>query len=117
MPDYSAFNLIPKLSPPIFVYFNLVGRYIGVSNDALAAGINAGAGDIFGELVWNFMTNTKTSLMTVIKCGVSYFLGAFLAIRFVLPMTGISPSPIIYAVSAVMGGHAIKWFMTLFLNK
>lgn len=117
MPDYAAWNIVPKLAPPLFVYFDILGSYVNFGGDAMTAAVNAGAGDMFGELIWNFMTNTSTSLWRIIQCGASYFLGAFLTIRFLLPLTGITPTPIVLAISAALGGHIIKWIMGLFLNK
>ena len=117
MPSYEAFNLVPKLAPPVFVYFDILGSYVNFGGDAMTAAVNAGAGDMFGELIWNFMTNTATSFWRIIQCGASYFLGAFIMIRFLLPLTGITPSRIVLAIAASLGGHMIKWFMGLFLNK
>lgn len=118
MPNYDLMNLVPKFSAPIFVYFNIVGGYLGMGSTALAAGIDAGVGDVFGELLYNFMTNSKTTIWGLIKCGASHLIGAFLAIRFILPMTGLdSSNRLILTVAAVVGGNLMKWFSGIFLNK
>lgn len=117
MPDYSLMNIVPKFTPPIFIYFNVMGRYLGMGDEAISAAVDGGVGDVFGELLYGFMTNSKISIMGLVKCGLSYAVGAFVGVRFILPMTGITPSKMVVTLAAVIGGHVIKWLSNIFLNK
>lgn len=112
-----AYSFIPKLAPWIFVYFDLVGSYVPVQNQAMAVGINAAVGDVFGEVVWDFLTGSSSSIKHLLSCAVVQFIGAFVAVQFLLPMTGITPGNLMYASFATLGGHLAKWVLSMFNNK
>lgn len=105
---------VPTIAPPLFIYFDVLGGYLGFNSRAMNVAINGAAGEAFGQVIWNFMTNSKTNLFHVFKCAASYGAGAFIGVQYILPMTGMTPSPPVYTLAAMLGGHVLKWLLGFF---
>ena len=112
--NLSGMGLIPQLSPSLFVYFDIVGGYLGFADRSIGVALDAAAGEIFGQVVWNFMTNTKTDLWGLMKCAATFGAGAFIGAKFILPMIGVAPSPLVLCLVASLGGHLMKWLLAMF---